>query len=41
MVLSQQVDDRDEVDEANTMKCSRGLYVVVQKGKCGSCKFCR
>lgn len=41
MVLSQQVDDRDEVDEANTMKCSSGLDVVVWKGRCGSCKFCR
>ena len=29
MVLSQQVDDRGEVDEANTMNCSNGLYVVV------------
>lgn len=29
MVLSQQVDDRDAVDEANTVKCSRGLHVVV------------
>lgn len=29
MVLNQHVDDRDEVDEDNTIKCNNGLYVVL------------